>query len=393
MKKTKILKAAIILVAVTALLFHACAPVREFGRTPVYEGKNDFLYQIPAYNSFKKTVVVVANNDGTELFDMMAPFYLFNATGKANVYIIAKNKFPIVIKKGFFVLPQLTFTQLDSLRIKPDVIVIPFLAVADSVNQDPIIVNWIRKNYAPGVTVLSICDGAATAAGTGLFDGKRITAHASDYEGIKAHFSRPLWVQNTSVASSGNLFSTAGVSNATEGSLTVIIKLFGIETMQKVIENVSYPYQFPKLDHQSNRFHFGDKVAIGKKIIFRKNKKIGVLLQEGINEFTLAGVMDTYNRTFPGSIESFSAGDRPVKTLYGLTVIPTGKLANRELDELHVTNLLTFSVGNLLPLKTHEVVRYDNSQKRYIIDECLYRIEADYGEKYKNIVKLMLDYN
>jgi transcriptional regulator GlxA family with amidase domain len=116
-----------------------------------------------------------------------------------------------------------------------------------------------KKALRFNVNILSVCDGAATAAATGLFDGKPITAHASDYEGIKANFSKPLWVQNTSVASSGNLFSTAGVSNATEGSLTVINKLFGIETMRKVIEDVSYPYDFPKADHQSNTFHFGDE--------------------------------------------------------------------------------------------------------------------------------------
>src|SRR6476661_2987730 len=140
MKRIKILKAAIILVAVTALLFHACAPLREFGRSPVYEGKNDFTYQPPAYDSSKKTVVVIANNDGTELFDMMAPYYLFNATEKANVYIIAKNKFPITVKKGLFLLPQMTFAQVDSLNIHPEVIVIPFLAIADSLHQDPVIV-------------------------------------------------------------------------------------------------------------------------------------------------------------------------------------------------------------------------------------------------------------
>src|SRR5689334_16130207 len=108
MKKAKMMKTAIILIAVTALLFHACAPLREFGRTPAYEGANDFAYQLPAYNSLNKTVVIVANNEGTELFDMMAPYYLFNATGKANVYIVAKAKVPIVVKKGLFLLPQLT---------------------------------------------------------------------------------------------------------------------------------------------------------------------------------------------------------------------------------------------------------------------------------------------
>lgn len=393
MKKTKTIKAAIILVAVTALLFHACAPLREFGTTPTFEGANNFSYHLPTFDGAKKNVIIVANNDGTELFDMMAPYYLFNATEKANVYVVAKNKFPIVIKKGLFILPQSTFGEMDSLRIKPDVIVIPFLAVADSIHQDPVIVNWIKEHHTPDLTILSVCDGAATAAATGLFDGKPITAHASDYEGIKVNFSRPLWVQNTSVASSGNLFSTAGVSNATEGSLTVINKLFGAETMRKVIEDVSYPYASPKLEHQSNTFHFGDKFVIGKKIIFRKNKKIGVLLQEGMNEFDLAGVMDTYNRTIPGSIESFSTGNGIVTTKYGLRIIPTGKLDDHTLDELHVISPLTFSASDQKLYKAAEVVRYDDAQKWYIIDECLSRIESEYGEKYKNIVKLMLDYN
>ncbi|RYF77808.1 MAG: hypothetical protein EON98_16075, partial [Chitinophagaceae bacterium] len=281
MKRKNVLKIVIFLVAVTATLFHACAPLREFGETPAYGGKNDFPYQLPAYDSLKKTVVIVANNDGTELFDMMAPYYLFNATGKANVYIVAKDKFPIVIKKGVFLLPQLTFTQVDSLHMHPDVIVIPFLAVGDSLHQDPVIVSWIKKHYADNVNILSVCDGAATAAATGLFDGRPITAHASDYEGIKASFRKPRWIQNTSVAGSGNLFSTAGVSNATEGSLTLISQLFGKETMQKVIANVSYPYDSPKLSHQSNTFHFRDKVTIAKKLIFRKNKKLGFLLQDG----------------------------------------------------------------------------------------------------------------
>ena len=387
------MKTAVILIAVTALLFHACAPLKEFGRTPVYGGKNDFIYQLPAYDSLKKTIVIIANNEGTELFDMMAPYYLFNATDQANVYVVAKNKFPIVVKKGFFLLPQMTFDQVDSLRLHPDVIVIPFLSVADSLHQDPVILNWIKKHYSSDVNILSVCDGAATAAATGLFDGKPITAHASDYPGIKAHFSKPLWVQDTSVVSSGNLYSTAGVSNATEGSLVVINKLFGSETMRKVILNISYPYPFPKAYHQSNTFHFGDKAAIAKKIIFRKNRKVGVLLQDGMNEFSLAAVMDTYNRTFPGSIESFSASDLPIKTLHGLTIIPTGHPGDTRLDELHVINPATFSPSDEKLFTAAEYIRYEGSQKQYIIDKCLHRIEDDYGKKYRYIVKLMLDYN
>ncbi|MEO7487418.1 MAG: hypothetical protein ABIU77_09965, partial [Ferruginibacter sp.] len=123
------------------------------------------------------------------------------------------------------------------------------------------------------------------------------------------------------------------------------------------------------------------------------NKKIGLLLQDGINEFELAAIMDTYNRTFPKSLESFSAGDLPVKTKYGLTLIPTGKMEGTTLDELHVLNTLSFSKSNEVVFEADKIVDYNNQQRQYIIDVCLSRIKADFGGKFEHVVKLMLDYN
>src|ERR1700709_974525 len=87
-------------------LFEGCGPVREFMKWPAFTGKNDFVYQQPPFDSSKKTVIIIADNEGTEIFDMLAPFYLFSATGKANVYILAEKKYPVVVRKGFFLLPH-----------------------------------------------------------------------------------------------------------------------------------------------------------------------------------------------------------------------------------------------------------------------------------------------
>jgi hypothetical protein len=48
------------------------------------------------------------------------------------------------------------------------------------------------------------------------------------------------------------------------------------------------------------------KATILKKVIFKKNKDVGVLLQDGMSEFDLAGVLDTYNRSFPSSCKTYS---------------------------------------------------------------------------------------
>jgi putative intracellular protease/amidase len=373
-------------------MLNACKPIKEFSTTPPYTGKNDFSYQVAPYDSLKKNVVIVANNDATELFDMIAPYYLFNATEKADVYITAKHRYPIVTKKGVFVLPQATFSELDSMHIQPDVIVIPFLGVADSANQDIDILTWIKKHYSANVNILAICDGSATAAATGLYDGKPITAHAADFTTIKSSFAKPKWIQNVSITSHGNLYSSAGVSNATEGSLVVIEKVFGKEVMNRVMLDVDYPFTSPKIEHDSRNFKRSDKMAIAKKILFRKNKKVGVFIHNGVNEFYMAGIMDTYNRSFPFSIQSFSLDNKPVKTKFGLTLLPTGLINQSKLNELHVIDY-DEPITALQKIKKRQVVRYKSTTDKYIIDQCLHRIRTMYGRNFQQSVKLMLDYN
>ncbi len=234
MKFKKLYITVFVLLFVGVVLTNAYKPIRSFMTQPIpWSGNSIVRSKLPMYDPAKKTVFIIADNKLTEMFDMLAPFYLFNATEKANVYIVAKEKTPISIKRDLFVTPQLTFREVDSLHLPADVIVIPALSIRDE-HQDTVIISWIKKHFTRETKMLTICDGASTGAATGLYDGKPITAHASDFGDIKSHFDKPLWVQNVSVAKSGNLFSTAGVSNAVEGSLSVIEELFGSETTKKV---------------------------------------------------------------------------------------------------------------------------------------------------------------
>jgi transcriptional regulator GlxA family with amidase domain len=394
MKNRKMFYATLIITNILIVwLFEACSPVREFMTWENYKGNSDFIYTKPKFNSTKKTVIIIADNDGTEIFDMMTPFYLFNATEKANVYIVAEKKYPVTVIKGFFLLPHYSFDEFDSSAIKPDVIVIPNLSAMDAKHQNPVIVSWIKKHYSVTTKILSVCDGSMTAAATGIYDGKLITTHASDYANIKKQFTKPIWIKDVSVTSDENLFSTGGVSNAVEGSLTVINRVFDTETMMKVKENINYPHLLPKTKHQSIAINFNNKLTIGNKVIFKKNKRIGVLLQDGVNEFELASIMDTYNRTFPSSIESFLTVGKNITSKYGLTIIPTGNINSFKLDELHILNSTIFSKEDEKYFEKSELVKYENLQQQYIIDLCLDRISKQYGKKYQNITKLLLDYN
>jgi putative intracellular protease/amidase len=359
-------------IVVAGILFSLLQPVIVLGQFPPYSGDNKFDWKKPEYDSSKKTVFIIADNKLTEMFDMLAPFYLFNATGKMNVYIIAKEKSPIQIKRDLFVLPQLTFKEADSLELVADVIVIPALSIRDE-KQDASVISFIKQHFTPETRMLAICDGASTAAATGLFDGKPITCHASDFAELSSHFSKPIWIQQVNVAHSGNLYSTAGVSNAVEGSLMVIRDVFGSSVMHKVASDINYPHADVQTRHKSIALNTGNKVTIVKKVITRKNRKLGFLLKNGINEFEMVSILDTYGRSFPKSIKCMIQSDSTIQTKYGLTLVRSGADRSKAFDDV-------------------ETIRYE-PKGRYPIDVCLSQIGEQYGAKFQNVVKLLLDYN
>lgn len=392
--KTTLKYTFVIALLVFAFLYIRYAPVREFYRITEYKGENNFDYRSPAYDSTKKTIILVADNQGTEIFDMLAPFYLFSMTQKANVYIVAQKKYPVTIRKGFYVLPHYTYQEIDSLNIHPAVIVIPRLSHTYEKPKDTTIIKWIRDKYTDSTKLLSVCWGSVTAAATGLYDGKPLTSHAIKFENIKKQYPDPEWVKNISVTQSGNMYSTAGVSNAVEGSLIIIKDLFGEQTMRAVSDSIHYPYSKPKMAHQSIELTTANNLTIAKKIYFKKNKKLGVLLQNDIDEFQLAAIFDTYHRTFPGSIETYTTGAKSITTKHGLTIIPTGEEKEiKSLDELHVLDPTSISQSEQLLFGNTTLVKYDRENKEYMIDLCLNRIRQQYGEKFENVVRVLLDYN
>jgi putative intracellular protease/amidase len=323
----------------------------------------------------------------------MAPFYLFNATEKANVFVVSEKKAPILLVNSLFILPHYSFSEIDSLHIIPDVIVIPNLTIHLMAPPKPSTVNWIKSHYTGANIILSICDGSATAAATGIYDGKLLTTHATDYKKLQKLFPKPAWVRDVSVTQSGNLYSTAGVSNAVEGSLTVIKRLFGEQTMQTVLQDVAYPHSNIKVDHQSQVVNKGAIIKIASKVLFKKNYKIGVLLTDSLNEFELASVLDTYVRSFPKSINSFSINGKNISSKYGLTLYPTGDAKEDQVNELHILHPISLPTSEQILFTNASIIKYSPEPKQYPIERCLERIAALYGANFRNCVKLMLDYN
>ncbi|MGL1330331.1 hypothetical protein ACSTJ4_23715, partial [Vibrio parahaemolyticus] len=86
------------------------------------------------------------------------------------------------------ILPHYSFEEFDKLKIKMDVMIVPNLSAMTNKEHNPVIINWIKKQYADRLKILSVCDGSLTVAETGIYDGKPLTTHASDYNRLKSYY-------------------------------------------------------------------------------------------------------------------------------------------------------------------------------------------------------------
>ena len=78
---------------------------------------------------------------------------------------------------------------------------------------------------------------------------------------------------------------------------------------------------------------------------------------------------------------------------YGLTLYPTGNVSDNAVNELHVLNSGSLNPFHSSDFATSGIVNYDAWSKTYSIDNYLERIGTLYGNKFKDCVKLTLDYN
>ena len=166
-----------------------------------------------------------------------------------------------------------------------------------------------------------------------------------------------------------------------------------METMQKVLANIYYPVAEIKMMHKSIAINGKSKLIVAKKIIFRKNRNIGLLIENGMNEFAMAGIIETYSRTLPSSFTTFNLNSSTIQTKYGLTLLSTASTNFNRLDELHLLSPGPFSKEDESYFKGTIIIRYGKSPQQYLVDICLKRIGEQYGRRFENFIRASLDYN
>lgn len=171
---------------------------------------------------------------GVQIIDYTGPYEVFGQAGY-HVFLVAEADTMIQTAMGMQIVPHYTFDNSPP----ADIIVIPGGNVGQAQNN-PKVLDWIKKGEPAAESVMSVCNGAYILAETGLLDGKEATTFASLIDGLRNRATKTKVVEDQRFVDNGKIVTTAGLSSGLDGSLHVVAKMMGLGRAQMIATNLEY---------------------------------------------------------------------------------------------------------------------------------------------------------
>jgi len=284
---------------------------------------------LPRFEREQPVVVVVAQNQMTELTDFVVPLGVLRRSGAARVLAVATDPGAVQLMPALSVRAEASITEFQrNFPQGADYLIVP--AVHDS--QEPRLLDFIRQQAALGASVIGICDGVLPLAHAGLLHGRRATGHWYSRDQRLGDFPNTLWQENQRYVVDGQLMTTAGVSAALPASLALVEAIAGTAKARALGRELGVDDWSTR--HDSEAFTLGSQgylTAAGNYIARWRHETFAVTLLPGIDEVSLALRVDAWARTFRTQV--LGVARQPVFSASGLEFIPQ-RSDSSELPEL-----------------------------------------------------------
>lgn len=319
--------------------------------------------------------VIVAQNSGTEITDLLVPFAILSAAG-VKVEIVSTSEGSVNLMHGLELLNLRTISDVEIELL--DLVVVPAVHEPD----EPELGQWLANLATLETLMASICDGVEVLASAQILNGRKATGHFYSKSRREANYQQVVWVENSRYVRDGNLITTAGVSASAPASIYLASLLVGEEVAKSVAQN--YGIELSEgTKHRTADFKIGLRevlVGVRNYVLGLRKKRYNLLVDEGTDEFSFAFVVDALGRTYRASV-GVNAPSGIFQTKRGLTIRSTQAVLAPDMmvDMRSVLNpkALTVSLDSTVP--------------REAIDNVFEHIELVYGRSTARFVALQLE--
>lgn len=164
---------------------------------------------------------------GFEALDAFGPIEVVNNLSLTHknitLSIVASTLHPGMHSIGQSVLPTHTFTDAPALNV----LIIP--GGWGGFDTTPELRQWVRDTVPKLNTLITVCNGSALAAQTGVLDGKSATTNKMLWKECVAHGPKVNWVAKARWVRDGNIWTSSGVSAGIDATLAWVADEFGEE--------------------------------------------------------------------------------------------------------------------------------------------------------------------
>jgi putative intracellular protease/amidase len=315
-------------------------------------------------------VAVIGINDATETTDYLMPTGILRRADVADVMMLATDPGPVQLYPALAVESDATIAAFDAAHPEgADYVIVP----AMSRDDDPAAIAWLRSQAQKGATIIGICAGAKVVGAAGLLDGKRATTHWY-YLGEMLKRSPTIeYVADRRMVADDGVATTTGITASMPMMLTLIEAIGGRAKAEAVAHDLGLEQWDAR--HASGAFKFTRPfvmTALANRLAFWNREELGVRLEPGMDEVSLALVADAWSRTYRSNATTYALSTDAVESRNGIRIIPDQSGTNWP----GVGRVSIFPAG----------------KPAAALDQTLDAITARYGESTTNVVAMQLEY-
>ncbi|MBV9172062.1 MAG: DJ-1/PfpI family protein [Chloroflexi bacterium] len=270
---------------------------------PAYSGA---LPVPPVPDPNKKTAVVMSGYYGSEIGDTLEAYEILARSGVFNVYSVAPERTVLPLRTGpapwgnsIDFAPQFSFAEYDSfIGRAPDVIAIPYFQADPKSARDAVVFDWLRGHFGPNTMILGICSGNMVLADSGLAAGRTATTNTGTFDYVQASSPTTRWLHDLRYVDDGNLVTSSNLTSGIDATLHVVDRFAGRATALDIARQIGYTQtgalDDPRFDPPSDNL----TQLITDAAFLGPDQRIGVLLNDGVTELGVSGIVDPFEGTF-----------------------------------------------------------------------------------------------
>lgn len=315
-------------------------------------------------------VAVIGINDATETTDYLTPTGILRRAGVADVAMLATGPGPVQLYPALEVEPDATVAAFDAAHPEgADYVIVP----AMSRDDDPAALAWLRSQAEKGATIIGICAGAKVVAAAGLLDGRRATTHWYYLDEMLKRSPTIRYVADRRMVLDAGVATTTGITASMPMMLTLVEAIAGRTRAEAVARDLGLETWDAR--HASGAFRLTRRFAttvLSNRMAFWNREELGIRLQPGMDEVSLALVADAWSRTYRSSAATYAASPDAVETMNGVRIIPD-------------------RAGTDWP-DARSVSTFPDRRPADALDRVLDAITARYGDRTAHVVAMQLEY-